>query len=473
MWSSSRKLVIALLCLLGAMMQQHSVEGQSSAPRPTPSQLAWQEAELGVVFHYDLHVFDGKPYQQGRNRITPIADYNIFNPTHLDTDQWIRSAKAAGATFAILTATHETGFALYPSDVNPYSVKALRWKDGKGDIVGDFIASCRKYGVKPGIYLGIRWNAFMGVHDFKVQGTDSVFTRNRQMYYNKMVEGMVEELCTRYGPLFEFWFDGGASNPGTGAPDVLPIVSRLQPDCLFYWNSQRADARWGGSETGTVGYPCWATFPYSSTDLQRHPDIADQNFAILKHGDSAGTYWMPAMADAPLRGKNGRHEWFWEPGDEAHVYEVDDLLKMYDQSVGRNSTLILGLTPDTTGRLPQIDSTVLADFGKENERRFGRPVLQTSGTGSRVELATTRNVKVNRLVLQEDIREGERIRSYRLMVKKGNQWEELCKGSSVGHKRIQDFPAVSGKAFRLEVERSNGMALLKNVSLYYTDSNRE
>ena len=108
-------------------------------PLPNPSQLAWQEAELGALFSYDLHVFDGEKYDQSQNRIMPIPDYQIFNPKHLDTDQWIRAVKAAGISFAILTATHETGFALYQSDVNPYCLKAVKWRNGKGDIVRDFV----------------------------------------------------------------------------------------------------------------------------------------------------------------------------------------------------------------------------------------------------------------------------------------------------------------------------------------------
>ncbi|MES1249761.1 MAG: alpha-L-fucosidase, partial [Chitinophaga rupis] len=192
---------------------------------PDAAQLAWQEAEMGVVFHYDLHVFDPSLYKQADNRITPIADYNIFHPAQLDIGQWVRAVKAAGARFAILTATHETGFALYQSDVNPYCMKALRWRDGKADLVREFVDSCRKYGLKPGIYLGIRWNSFFGVQDFKVAG-DGEVQKKRQAYYNSMVEGMVREICTRYGPLFEIWFDGGASSPAKGAPDVLPIVKK-------------------------------------------------------------------------------------------------------------------------------------------------------------------------------------------------------------------------------------------------------
>jgi len=309
---------------------------ENKYPIPNKRQLAWQEAELGVVFHYDLHVFDGLKYGQGGNRIDPVTDYQIFSPENLDTDQWIKAAKDAGAKFAILTATHETGFALFQSDVNPYGLKSLKWREGKADIVGDFVTSCRKYGIKPGIYLGIRWNSFLGVHDFKVNG-EGAFKENRQKWYNQMVEGMVKEICTNYGELFEIWFDGGADHPDNGAPDVLPIVRQYQPNCLFYHNGQLAEARWGGSESGTITYPSWATFPYRATGAgeSAKKNIAKDNFKLLKQGDPNGKFWVPAMSDAPLRGYNGRHEWFWEPDDEEHIFPLENLMDMYYKSVGR------------------------------------------------------------------------------------------------------------------------------------------
>ena len=138
------------------------VRAEDSIPLPTKTQIAWQDAELTALFSYDLHVFDGERYNQPKNRITPIKDQNIFNPSQLNTDQWISSFAAAGGKVALLTATHETGFALYQSDVNPYCMKALKFQDGKGDIVRDFVASCRKYNIKPGIYIGTRWNSFYG-----------------------------------------------------------------------------------------------------------------------------------------------------------------------------------------------------------------------------------------------------------------------------------------------------------------------
>ena len=262
---------------------------------PKPHQLKWHEAEMGAVFHYDLHVFDGIRYGQGNNRINPIEDYNIFNPTQLDTDQWIQAAKAAGCKFAVLTATHETGFGLWQSDVNPYCLKAVKWRDGKGDIVRDFVNSCRKYGIQPGIYVGIRWNSLLGIHNFKVAG-DGEFAANRQAWYKRYCEKMVEELCTRYGELFMIWFDGGADDPHGDGPDVEPIVNKYQPNCLFYHNVDRADLRWGGSESGTVGYPCWSTFPYPYSHSNATEPNRDHG-KLLKHGDP--------NYEAPMAATNG------------------------------------------------------------------------------------------------------------------------------------------------------------------------
>lgn len=134
---------------------------------------------MGAVFHYDLHVFDGVRYGQGNNRINPIEDYNIFNPTELNTDQWVLAAKAAGCKFAVLTATHETGFGLWQSDVNPYCLKAVKWRDGKGDIVRDFVNSCRKYGLQPGIYIGIRWNSLWAYITLRQKEKENLLTTGK------------------------------------------------------------------------------------------------------------------------------------------------------------------------------------------------------------------------------------------------------------------------------------------------------
>lgn len=433
-------------------------------PVPAPRQLKWHEAELGAVFHYDLHVFDGIRYGQGNNRIQPVEDYNIFSPDSLDTDQWIRAAKAAGCKFAVLTATHETGFGLWQSDVNPYCLKAVKWRDGKGDIVRDFVNSCRKYGVQPGIYVGIRWNSLLGIHNFKVAG-EGDFAANRQQWYKRYCEKMVEELCSRYGELFLIWFDGGADDPKGLGPDVEPIVNKYQPDCLFYHNVDRADFRWGGSESGTVGYPCWSAFATPFSHSNATEDVKGYT-ERLKHGDADGKYWVPAMADTPLRGANGRHEWFWEPDDENNVCSLATLTDMYEKSVGRNATLIIGLTPDPSGLLPEGDCRRLEEWGKEIHRRWGTPLARIAGAKKQLTLPVKGDSEVNYYILQEDITKGERIRNYEIEAKVNGRWVKVAQGESVGYKRIEKIGPVKASAFRLKVTKSVGQPEIRDFSIY-------
>lgn len=452
-----------LCLLLLAIFPFYLWAQETSIPVPKPHQLKWHEAEMGAVFHYDLHVFDGIRYGQGNNRINPIEDYNIFNPTALDTDQWIQAAKAAGCKFAILTATHETGFGLWQSDVNPYCLKAVKWRDGEGDIVRDFVNSCRKYGIQPGIYVGIRWNSLLGIHNFKAEG-DNEFARNRQAWYKRYCEKMVTELCTRYGDLFMIWFDGGADNPRGDGPNVEPIVNKYQPDCLFFHNVDRADVRWGGTETGTVSYPCWSTFPYPFS----HSNATDTNehYELLKHGDKNGKYWLPAMADAPLRGANGRHEWFWEPDDENNICSLDVLMDMYEKSVGRNATLMLGLTPDPTGLLPAGDVNRLKEMGDEINRRFSTPLAQTSGTKKTQVLKLGKKQSVNYYMIQENIKKGERIRQYKIEAKINGKWKTICQGESVGHKRIEKLNSIETDMVKLTILESIEQPDIINFSVY-------
>jgi alpha-L-fucosidase len=455
-----------LLILITLCSTSFGFAQEINQPKPTAPQLAWQKAEVGVLISYDLPVFQGTPYNQAQNRITPFTNANIFNPTQLNTDQWIQAAKAGGAKFAVLTVTHETGFALYQSDANPYCMKAIKFQNGKGDIVRDFVNSCRKYGVEPGIYVGIRWNSYLGVHDFKIEGT-SEFVKRRQAAYKNMCEQMVTELCTRYGKLFMIWFDGGADDPSKNGPNILPIVTKYQPNCLFYHNAQKADFRWGGSESGTVPYPSWSTFPFVFSHAVKQETIFANNFALLKTGDPAGKFWMPAMSDAPLRGHKGGHDWFWNPNEDHHVNPLDKMMNMYYGSVGHNSTLILGITPDNRGLIPNADVAMLKAWGDSIKKVFKTPVASLKPQQKDYTINIPLQKSFSKIVIQENIQEGDRVRSFVIEVRINDQWKAIKEGSCIGHKYIGllDTP-LKATAVRLIIKEATSAPMIKTFALY-------
>ena len=176
---------------------------------------------------------------------------------------------------------------------------------------------------------------------------------------------------------------------------------------------------------------------------------------------------MPAMSDAPLRGYKGRHEWFWEPNDDAHVYPVQHLVDMYHNSVGHNSTLILGLTPDPSGLLPQADADTLAAFGNKIKELYATPIAAASGNKNTKDIEVPKHKQIQRIVIQEDITKGQRVRSFQVSGFQNGKWKTLITGSSIGHKFIATLPqAALYKKIRLQIKESVAPPFIKAFTLY-------
>jgi alpha-L-fucosidase len=275
---------------------------------------------------------------------------------------------------------------------------------------------------------------------------------------------MVEELCSRYGPLCEIWFDGGVLTPEQGGPDVLPIVDNYQPDAVFYHSQERAHHRWAGNEAGTAGYPCWSTMPDVGSQIRAHRD-QKQRMTLLRHGDPDGKVWCPPMADAPIR----EHDWLWVPGHEDRLQPLDRLVDMYYKSVGRNANLMLGAVPDADGLIPEADFARYAELGNELRRRFDRPLAETSGRGRSMELALPKPARIDHVVIMEDITHGERVRGYVVEgLVPGNTWQPLCGGVSIGHKRIQSFDVAEVAKLRLRTTASLAEPFIRRLAVYGT-----
>ena len=73
---------------------------------PSPQQLEWQQMELTAFLHFGINTFTGNEWGSGQD------DPNLFNPTELDCEQWVRTLKEGGFKMAIITAKHHDGFCL-------------------------------------------------------------------------------------------------------------------------------------------------------------------------------------------------------------------------------------------------------------------------------------------------------------------------------------------------------------------------
>ena len=219
--------------------------------------------------------------------------------------------------------------------------------------------------------------------------------------------------------------------------------------------------RWIGNERGEAPYPCWSTVDWGTAEdgLTDRRDLG---------GTPNGRYWYPGESDMPNRDQKRAFMggWFWREGEDQFLYPVDHLVERYYQSVGRNTNLLLGMVIDSRGLVPDADVRQFTDFGQRIGSLFGRCLGQASGEGAALEIDLGRAARVDQVVIQEDLSRGERVREYVVEGLVEGAWQPLCAGISIGHKRIERFPATTVTRVQCRVTAAVGTPTIRSFRVY-------
>jgi alpha-L-fucosidase len=414
----------------------HVRETGRAVARPTPRQIAWQDLEVGMFVHIAPNTWQDEEYD---HLSTPLSS---INPRELNTDQWAETALSMGARYVVFVAKHAGGFCMWQTKTTDYGIAQTPWKDGKGDVVAEISASCRKHGLKFGIYASPRDDHFGA-------GVGGICkTPEQQARYDKMYREQLTELFTRYGELVEIWFDGSTVTP------VTDLLHRYQPNAMIF-QGQAATIRWVGNEDGYAPYPCWNGIDAS---------LARLGTATALDSDPDGSVWLPNEVDISIR----RPNWFWSTKNANRVLTVDQLLSVYYRSVGRGAQLLLNIPPNRQGLMDEPDRKSAAGFGAEVKRRFGTPLAATQGKGYVVSLDLPHPQRVDTIVLEEDTALGERVRAFDLEGRTDGAWSSLGTGTAIGHKRIQPVGPRVLDAVRLRVTAAAAPPGIRRLAVFNT-----
>jgi alpha-L-fucosidase len=412
---------------------------QPARPRPTAAQLAWQRDELALFLHFGVNTFTDREWGDGRE------DPAIFAPSALDAREWARTARAAGFRAVILTAKHHDGFCLWPTRTTSHSVAKSPWRQGRGDLVREFVDACRAEQLGAGLYL-------------------SPWDRNHPAYgdsprYNDVYADQLTELLTRYGPLVELWFDGANGEGPNGKRQVYDwartfgLVRKLQPHAVIF-SDAGPDVRWCGNEKGTAGEPNWSTVDPARVAA---PGVSGPGVtAALQHGDRDGTVWRPAEADTSIR-----PGWFHHPAEDGGVKTGEQLFDIYCQSVGRNSKLLLNVPPTRAGVLHPNDVASLMAF---RDLRAARFVEVTESR--RLEVRLAKPTPIAAIRLEEDIQHGQSVARFSVLGEASTGWRELARGATIGHARIERFTPLTVTAVRLVIEEAVAPVAMRSVKVF-------
>lgn len=447
---------IACMLLTAMVCTANEKNGTPQIVVPNKRQIEWAEMEIGVLIHFDMPTYvPGYNWRQFGTHPAP----STFNPTELDTDQWLKAAKDLGAKYAVLVAKHCSGFSLWPTEAHDYSVKHSPWKNGKGDIVRDFVNSCKKYGIKPGIYASTSANGYCWVDNPGKVQKGSPYTQEQ---YNRIVEKQLTELWSNYGELFEVWFDGGVLPVSQGGADILALLNKYQPDAIAFQGPMEAKnlIRWVGNEEGTAPDPSWAT-----------TDATTQESGTIKveglHGNPYGKLWCPGEADFTLRHNSSfQGGWFWTKNQDNRIFTLDELMKKYCNSVGRNTNMLLGIVIDDRGLVPDADVQRLKEFGQRIRKEFSTPLASANGSGRQVELVVNSPQPIRYIRIREDISKGERVLKYRVEALQDGNWTTVHEGRSIGNNRIIPAPLPGIETIRLIITEQKDTVYIKELAVF-------
>ena len=430
---------------------------------PTPQQLEWQQMEFTAFLHFGMNTFTGNEWGHGTD--SP----ELFNPSELDCEQWVKALKDGGFKMALITAKHHDGFCLWPTATTEYSVKKSPWKDGKGDVVRELRDACDKYGLKFGVYL-------------------SPWDRNAPSYgdspaYNKFFIEQLTELLSNYGEVHEVWFDGACGEGPNGKKQeydwtaILAKIRELQPKAVTAIMGD--DVRWVGNEGGMGRDTEWSATVLAPGSYT-HKETSRVTMGINNMTKDLGSrelvakakeaYWYPSEVDVSIR-----PGWFYHAEQDAQVRSLANLVNIYYRSVGCNSVLLLNIPPDRRGLIHEIDVQRIKELSDYIGKTFATNYVENGAQMWKAEAGQSKeyNVKpgsmVNTFLIQEDIAQGQRVEDFLVEVYSNGAWQYAAEGTTVGYKRMLRFSDCQPEKIRVTIRGTRAIANISNVGLYYAE----
>ena len=464
---------------------------------PTANQLDALRNEFIAFIHFGPNTFTRMEWGNG------MEDPAVFDLKTVDTDQWCRSMKDAGMKMVILTVKHHDGFVLWQSRYTDHGIMSTGFQNGKGDILRELSKSCKKYGLKLGVYLSPA-DLFQIENPDGLYGNLSKYTKrtiprevpgrpfkNKTKFefvvddYNEYFLNQLFEILTEYGEIHEVWFDGAHPKRKGGQTYNYAawreLIHTLAPKAVIFG---REDIRWCGNEAGgtrdteinVVAYevnPDTASVFHDMTaeDLGSREIIYNANYL----------HYQPAETNTSIR-----EGWFYRDDTNQKVRSADDVFDIYERSVGGNSIFLLNIPPNREGEFSSRDIEVLKDVGSRIRETYDVNLLE--GAKGPIELLDENNdtylllengvdefviilngeKTINRIMLQEAIAtHSERVEKHAVDAWVDNEWREIAVASNIGYKRILRFPEVTTSKIRVRVLESRLTPAISHISAHY------
>jgi alpha-L-fucosidase len=188
------------------------------------------EARFGMFIHWGAYAIHGRGeqvlFRERLNQREYVEAACRWDPEKCDMREWAAVARDAGMKYAVLTTRHHDGFCLWDSKVTDYTTAS---QAAGRDFVREYVEAFRAAGLRVGLYYSLC--------DWSISGYWEGPEHDPEGWaaFRDYVHAQVRELCTDYGPLDVFWFDGAwpRSDAEWDSERLTKMIRRLQPGILI------------------------------------------------------------------------------------------------------------------------------------------------------------------------------------------------------------------------------------------------
>jgi alpha-L-fucosidase len=331
---------VAIVSLAPPACSQPAGDG-SIAHRAATARRTFEDDRFGLFIHWGVYSAVGKGEWVMERDQLPISEYGklsgSFNPTRFDAGVWVKLAKDSGAKYITITSKHHDGFCMFASRLTDYDiVDATHFHNDPLKALAD---ACHEQNIKLFFYYSLLdWH-----HPdyFPLGKSGKAAGRELKGDWRKYVayyQGQVRELCTNYGAIGGFWFDGWWDKPNAewDLTGTYRLIHELQPGAL-------------------VGNNHHVT-PFPGEDFQIfEQDLPGKNTAGFNKAEVAGG--LPLETCMTINGS-----WGFDARD-TNYKSTAFIIQALVESAGRGANLLLNIGPRSDGTIEQEVSQRLLEVG--------------------------------------------------------------------------------------------------------------
>jgi len=351
---------------------------QQAGNKPNQTQKEMIKRGYGMFMHFGVNTFTDMEWSDGS---IPVEKYN---PTQLDPDQWVRTARDAGFRYVLLITKHHDGFCLWDSKYTDYDVAA---SPVKTDVVKAVSDACKKYGLDFAIYYSL-WD----------RKEPSYKHKDPQKYIDYM-KNQLTELFTKYGKISELWLDGGWDRhpDNWGLDQLYKLVKSYNPHCAISVNHTIVykEGERNAALPSTMTEDNKYYFQYFPSDFRLWDPKLITRYDKKQYLYKGQSYYLPYEHTICL---SSRWNWF-QKSTELPIRSLDELEELFYWSTDNDNCLVVNVPPDQTGRIREYEANAIIELGKRLGLKKGKTLPKNGQfVSAKVPVnasSTTQDAKVN------------------------------------------------------------------------------